>query len=760
MNILLFMESLIGFMADSVWPAVSGILAIIPKLIYFIVSALLSAMDFFQVAFRKIAGLDPIMIDNEIVRGDAIYTIISDALFDSKYPAIRTAFWAIIILGIFMLFVTTLVAVLRVEYKPDKDKGNAKGPIVAGFFKALFSFAIVPIVCIFGMFLSNSLIQVIDSATTSASVQSLDEFQYFGVWTNPEGLDNNILKESKSSHIAFDVFGITIPTTAEPFSGTVFRACAYSANRFRKYGNEYLDQVKNSGNDLGIFGQNANITESDDAAQIIDTAFAINAKVLLSNSANQSLSASNISGDYYSDGWIAINGSLKNVTHFSKYNSEMVWFFYDLWSFNYVVAFVAIMIIAKLYFNFTLALMARIFKIAALFIFAPVPISFMPLDGGGALEKWRKYFLIEFIFIFAIVFCLNIISPVLSIFQDIQFFGAPVLDYIVRTLFIIAALTVVNDFTQAVQKILGSEKEVDGSALGDKIKGQAISGVKTTASLAKMPFSAMRGVGALALNAGRAVRSSRVAKAAKGDSAEAKDAYESAKTDVTTREGDVASAEADVRAERTRSLDSRRDSELAMARSSYDSMNSVKKKALASSFFKTDAGRAFVASHGGTEAAAKSAMLAGGPDITAADKDSFAKFIRDKEMLDNSWRTRGLNLRSKGATYYSELEELSRMNEAQRVEQGYQRDVAESAAEAAAKSRLSTAQTALSNAETVRDDAKSKYDEKKGEWDRLEKERRDDKKKKREERIKKGSEKLKLSLTTPFANLNPFRSDK
>ena len=80
----------------------AGIVNIIPKLLYFIVSCILSLIDLCQVAFRKLAGLDPIMIPSSDapVTGDSVYRIILDALFNDSYPAVRTIFWALIILGI------------------------------------------------------------------------------------------------------------------------------------------------------------------------------------------------------------------------------------------------------------------------------------------------------------------------------------------------------------------------------------------------------------------------------------------------------------------------------------------------------------------------------------------------------------------------------------------------------------------------------------------------------------------------------------
>ncbi len=512
-SLYLWLDGVTNFFAsDSFGGIILNFLSFVPKIIYFLVACLLSVVDFFQVAFRKLAGLDPIIIGGEATTGDSIYKIISDALFTAKYPAINTAFWAIIVLGIFMLVVTSIIAILRLEYKPDKDKGNSKAGVITNFVKALFSFAIVPVACIFGMFLSNSLIGVIDTVTNVSSSQTDEAYQYFDQWTGASGIENEQLTDKRNpSYMAYDVFGIHIPTNTEPFSGMVFKASAYSSNRFRKYGMSYLDDINASGTDMGIF-KTGQVTEPKQAANIIDTGFAICARMkgTANSSVTYSMDTSSISEEFYSPGLVNFLGAKSNLVSFSKYNTELVWYFYDLWTFNYIVAFVAILVIAKLYFEFTLALMARLFEIAGLFLFAPIPIALMPLDNGGTLEGWRKQFVGKFALLVIMVFGLNIISPLLTIFQEIKFFGAPVIDYIVNTLFIIAALNAVKSLNSIIAEFIGA-KEAYKSA--NEVAGTTTSslsaGVNKTMAAGK--FLGHAGMGAAKIGAGAAVLGGKIA---------------------------------------------------------------------------------------------------------------------------------------------------------------------------------------------------------------------------------------------------------
>ena len=475
-------QKITDFFNSSMMDWLKNFLAIIPKIMYFIVSCILSLVDLFQVLFRKLAGLDPIMISNEVTTGDSVYELLMDALFTGKYPAINTAFWAIVILGIFMLIVTSIVATIRLEYNPDKEKGNSKSAIVKNFFKSLFNFAIIPIACLFGMALCNSLVGIIDQVTAVEIEQTDSVYTYFDQWQGVGGTsEDNILTETKTSYIAYDIFGISIPTTAEPFSGIMFKASAHSANRFRLYGQNYLAEVTASGTDLGIFST-GQIGDYRTAADIIDTGFAVNAKL---KGGSYSLSYDGIT-EYSAS--LQLFGSKTNITSFSKYNVEMVWYFYDLWSFNWIVAFCAVIIVGKLYFQFCLMLMARIFEIAGLFLIAPIPIAIMPMDGGGALGRWRGTFIGKFGLIAIMVLGLNLVSPVLSIMQQIKLFNLALLDNICLAMFLVAAMNAINSLNNTISTIIfdKASQYKDSMELSEKAVGSLQSGVQATMAAGKV----------------------------------------------------------------------------------------------------------------------------------------------------------------------------------------------------------------------------------------------------------------------------------
>lgn len=476
-----------GMMLD-IWGDIgnflSGVFSIIPKLMYFIISCVMSLIDLCQVAFRKLAGLDPIMISNEVYTGDSVYKLITDALFTGRYPAIRTVFWALIILGIFMLFITSIVAVAKVEYAPDKDKGNSKAGVVKNFLKALFSFAIIPCACLFGMWLSNSLIGVIDTATAFSSTPESTITTYYDKWSGSDSTadtNNELLNSRESSYYAYNIFGLRIPTTSEPFSASIFRACAYGCNRIRTNDNYFLELSE--AETLGIL---QNFDNKEEAANVIDTGFAINAKLKGTFNLNTS-----ISDKYFSDWseWISFDGwNYSGITELSKYNVNAVFYFYNLWSFNYIVGYVAVMSIGKSFYTFVLFLMQRLFEIAGLFVLSPIATALMPLDNGEALKQWRQTFVTKFALMLIMVLSLNLVTPLLAIAQNIKMFGVPIVDYLITTFFLIACLNAVSSMNAMLTKIFtGDVKNWDqvGNA-ATQITSNFNSGVRATASTARL----------------------------------------------------------------------------------------------------------------------------------------------------------------------------------------------------------------------------------------------------------------------------------
>lgn len=213
----------IQVMALDVWAYIMGLFSIIPKLVYLISNAFLFIIDILQMVFRKLAGLDVYYINGEPQSGDILYHFLRGTIF-GDFPLLSNTFWSLVILGFILLFISILISIIRSEYASDKIE--PKSAIVKKSFKSIIFMAIVPIVVLFGVYLTNVVLQAVDKATSLSSGTS---FKF---------LDTSKLKSAQTAsgattYIYFNMFMIPEPTTTTTFSGVVFNASAYGANRVR-----------------------------------------------------------------------------------------------------------------------------------------------------------------------------------------------------------------------------------------------------------------------------------------------------------------------------------------------------------------------------------------------------------------------------------------------------------------------------------------------------------------------------------------------
>ena len=119
-------------MFDWIADIIKEILSLIPKAIYLLNSSLLSLIDFLQLLFRKLAGLDVYYITNEAgqsvaTTGDLLTNFIggilgininnSDSFGYINYSILSTVFWSFVIFGLIILFISTIVAIIKSHYK-------------------------------------------------------------------------------------------------------------------------------------------------------------------------------------------------------------------------------------------------------------------------------------------------------------------------------------------------------------------------------------------------------------------------------------------------------------------------------------------------------------------------------------------------------------------------------------------------------------------------------------------------------------------
>lgn len=486
------MQQLIGVF-DNLKDWLSELFSLIPKFMYFLCATLMSLVDAMQYVLRKLAGLDVYYVDGVAQTGDIAFSFIK-SIFDpeTKYPAIKNVFWALVIFGVILLILATIIAVIRQEYMPSsedaKDKpSNNKMAIIKRCVKSMFLFLIVPVSCMFGLLLSDAVLYGLDTITTSTSGGTLSNASnVIAVETAANG---------RQTYVHFDFFWAHRATTTTTFSGAMFKAAAYDANRIRMDESyEYNDQVKTFyeyivQGDISNFSLFNTGNTQEECAQILDDAFASCVKLKSEQSIDTQGPMKGLFGGNFS--FSLSNG--QKVQYFSKFNVGLVYYYYDLWYFNFLIAFAALIISLKLFYNIIVGLMKRIIELVGLFIVSPPIIAIMPLDGGKAFTNWRTSFISKALVAYGAIVGMNVFFLILPYLNEIDLFESnlSLLNIIFHTLFIIVGLLSVEGFIGLIGGFIGAEDaSKSGAELSGKVGDVLAKSAKLTGAAAGMGVKA------------------------------------------------------------------------------------------------------------------------------------------------------------------------------------------------------------------------------------------------------------------------------
>ncbi len=477
-------------------------ISIIPKLLYFLCTLIFQILDILQLLVRKVAGLDVVYYSSDTIlggaeaskeSGDLVLRFIR-TIFTGDNAILSNIFWALIILALILLIITTFVAVLRSEYAATDAKSASKGKIIGKAFKAIASFAIVPIVCFFGIYLSNIILQALDTITSGTSSSEIGGATYTVTDESGNTTTYNIsnlfqqftTETDQKTYIAYNFWGksdkVHVATTSTPISGLVFKASAYKANRIRNSTTfqNHLTETNVSAGVFNNFGQ-----QYSRAANLLDECYA--------NSYTLKTAASLGSNDDFNKSFLYPFGDRSSfignyapdsIQSFDKNDVKQVWFYYDLWSFNFVICIGALVVTAKLLIYLTFGLMKRIFELVVLFLIAAPISSLMPLDDGAALKKWREKFTSKVIAAYGPIVGLNLFFVILPFITEINFFNIPFVDSIVSMLFVIVGLIMVKDLCGTISEFIGGDDAMKG---GEGMAGEVGGTLSKIGQVAAMP---------------------------------------------------------------------------------------------------------------------------------------------------------------------------------------------------------------------------------------------------------------------------------
>lgn len=520
---------LLGVLGDMIasWFAkiiefISGLFAFIPMTIYFIYTSCCSLLDMFQYLIRKLAGLDVYYIDGKAQQGDLLVSFIRGIVGiddgGAAYSTLSTVFWSLIIFSVILLVLTTIIAIIKAHYNYDAKKSQPMA-IITNSIKALFTMVLVPIVTIFGLYLSEIVLKYLDTLTSASSGSNItalygndvNRLENFGpIQTDSNGRpikdeNGNEIPSGTQIYASYDCFGFGGPTSTTTFSGAMFKVAAYDCNRVRT--GSYAPKTSPSGSrwqDFGLFYDSSGNREV--IGDKIDEAFA--GRLTLKDPGSAFVDGADswiVSSSFLTGPGAAWALGLIRVTSFSKYNVGLVYYYYNLWTFNYFLAFAGIAACFTLMINIIFGLITRLIQCLALFLIYSPLIGIIPLDGGNGYKSWKKSFIENILMAYGAVIGMNLFFLILPFFYEISFFNNIVLDRIMSMLFIIAGLSLIKKFMKLLSGFIGA---ADANDTGKDVA----EGFKSTGAKAAGMGMAAAGVGVGIGKAGAAVANATVGK--------------------------------------------------------------------------------------------------------------------------------------------------------------------------------------------------------------------------------------------------------
>ena len=461
-----FVGTVIGWVVDIIMGIVNRWLFNIAKQILFIV-------DWCQSVFRKLAGTDTYyyMEGGKSVKstGDILFKLMSDA-------TVLQVLLALSLVAVFMTIVATIIKVVQSEFTTEGSK-NSKGAIIGDALKSFIKFALVPILCVGGVYISNLLLRLLDNATSLGGSSSMASQIFVSAASSANKSRNGVLPDIGGAVSNF-LTENKIPLTNGGGVNSAQTAAAIDMC--------FRQQLAMKGTAPATIGG------------IVDTIMQTVMSVLTPGGGGMIiLNAANTVGN-------TIAGSA--TTCASYQNLYMVTVFYDVGHMNMIILIGGSIVACFVMLKTAFGLVMRLFKAVILFMISPPVIAIAPLDKGNAFQTWRKQFISEVLGAYGAVIGLNLFFMVLPLINNINLFalssvggevvgitsnagsgatlggyGGNILDDLAHLLFTIVGLYMVKDLIKLISNIAGG---TDALAEGEAMAKKAGETTKKTVQLA------------------------------------------------------------------------------------------------------------------------------------------------------------------------------------------------------------------------------------------------------------------------------------
>lgn len=447
--------------------------AILSVVYYLIGAAFAYFADLFQAVFKALAGIGQVGYD---APSDAYLGIAEDPVLGLiSNRIVINMFISLFVVAIGLMIVSVIVQMIRQEYTTEGAK-NSKGEILGKAVKAFSNMIIIPVACIIGILLSNTILRLLDKATSNSS---------------------------------------------QSIGATVFIAAAYNANYMRSPAYQNSGLIDMSGTilswfDISQFVNNSPIsdyyTEDDQPVKSgwLETSYS-NGGTIGSATSTCSEVADDI--DYAFRNFSLFLGDNANGQNFLSFNRfdykelSLVKQYYNFSRFNMIVFIGGEVMCAWMMLSVTIGMVMRMYKAALYFMILPPILAISPIKD--AYGSWRQKFIGNILGAYGPVVGINLFFTVLPVVQQIEIFQPVGLstirahgyNLIMQGIFAIVGLMMVKKFVGEVAGLIGADNALsEGEGAAKTVaKGAAMVGVAA--------LTAGAGAAALSAKAGGAIMS-------------------------------------------------------------------------------------------------------------------------------------------------------------------------------------------------------------------------------------------------------------
>ena len=468
---------------------------IMGTILYNLAVPIMHLLDFVQVLFRKLAGLDTVYTRNNssifggynpAESGDILLTLIT-------HNTVKQVFLAMLIVSVAILIIATIIQMIRTEYTTEGSR-NSKTAILGTALKAFAYFFITPVLCGFGIVLANFLLQALDAATAQAGANTISGSVFLAAAS-----DANRVRSNDTS-----LFYKNIMTT--------------SAKVIVRYDDDAGFQGDFASWETARFGSNiasSSPTEKrENVATNIDNAFTQGSKLTAILGAGNVHTLDDYPEDIFPEG---VEGKGIKELWLSYDSPFKVMRYYNLSNINYFILYVGLCMCVVTLFKACFGMIKRMYTATMLFMISPGVIGIWPLDNGAAFNKWRSAFVGSVLSAYGVVLALNLYFDIVGIIKSIYLFDpaqvannipyalyglwpfawglAYYANRLVQGIMIVVGALMIGEFSSTISNFIGA---TDGLKEGSEMSG------KVAGAVGKGAMVAMGG-GALALKAGKGI---------------------------------------------------------------------------------------------------------------------------------------------------------------------------------------------------------------------------------------------------------------